>query len=121
MLQVPEPVLQTARLGVRVPCTLDVFPAPLGHFASKMQEPSYQERLQVPSMSSAGLVLPGLSPLEPRGALLELTSQLMDGTETCRLGRALRMMTADLLCPEACSGAPGVGGGEGGNLAVLSQ
>ena len=120
MLQVPEPVLQAARLGVRVPCTLDLFPAPLGHFASKMQEPGYQERLQVPSMSAAGLVLPGLSPSEPGGALLELTSQLMDGTETCRLGRALRrMMKADLLCPEACSGAPGVG--EGGNLAVLSQ
>lgn len=58
-------------------------------------------------MSAAGLVLPGLSPWEPRGAFLKLTSQLMEGTGTCRLGRALWMMMADLLRPEACSGAPG--------------
>ena len=107
LLQVPEPVLQAARLGVRVPGTLDVFLAPLDHFASKMQEPSYQERLQIPSMSAAGLLLPGLSLSEPGETLIKLTSQLMEGSGTCRLGKALQMMTADLLWSEACSGAPG--------------
>lgn len=103
--QIPEPVLQAARLGVRVPCTLDVFPAPLGHFASKMQDLSYQEKdFRSPVCSQQASCCLGLSPTESSGALLELTSQLAGGPGNHQLGKTLRM-TADLLWPEAYSGA----------------
>lgn len=44
LLQVPELVLQSARAWSKSRYTLDVFPAPLGHFASKIQDLSYQEK-----------------------------------------------------------------------------
>lgn len=61
------------------------------------------EGLQIPGMSPAGPVLPGLSPIESGGALCRLIFQLVGDTGNCQLGKASRVM-ADL-SREACSGA----------------
>lgn len=44
LLQVPELVPQAARAWSKSCYALDVFPVPLGHFASKIQDLSYQEK-----------------------------------------------------------------------------
>lgn len=66
-----------------------MFPAPLGHFASKMQELVTRRRIPDPQHVPSGPVLPGLDPIESGGALLRLIFQLVGGHRELSTGEGL--------------------------------